>query len=72
MIYVTGGLRAVERYGDNMKMQKRNTLLMFILGVLLLSTILTGCGKVNESEFVPVEDNFRTFYQVFAQSMLKG
>ena len=58
----------MERYGDNMKMQKRNTLLMFILGVLLLSTILTGCGKVNESEFVPVEDNFRTFYQVFVGS----
>ena len=59
----------MERYGDNMKIQKRNTLLMFILGVLLLSTILTGCGKENEPEFVPVEDNFRTFYQVFVGSL---
>ena len=58
----------MKRYGDNMKMQKRNTMLMFILGVLLLSTILTGCGKENEPEFVPVEDNFRTFYQVFVGS----
>ena len=51
-----------------MRKRKRIIQNLFITGVLLLSTMLTGCNKQTEPEYVPVNDNYRTFYQIFVGS----
>ena len=46
--------------------------MIFVASVLLLSTLLTGCNKQTEPEVVTVDDNFRTFYQIFVGSFSDG
>lgn len=49
-------------------MKKSKLLMLLMAGVMVLSGLLTACGKASEPEYIPVDDNYRTFYQIFVGS----
>ncbi len=51
-------------------MKKRSLLIIILAVILMLTTLSVGCGPAAEAD--SIDDNFRTFYQVFVGSFSDG
>ena len=49
-----------------MNKKAKNIIIILLVGVMILPSILSGCTKPPEVD--PIDDNFRTFYQIFVGS----